>query len=66
MTLSPFAPKPLCDWLKKLNPADPVLTANFTDEEFDKVCMLLRKWASDRIGNDIITDMKLHPEKYLK
>lgn len=61
-----FEPRLLYDWLRMLALTDPVVTANFTDEEFEKVCMLLRKWASDRVGNSIIADMKAHPEKYLK
>ncbi len=63
--MSLWSDKPLYDWLKCLDQKDPVLTANFTDEEFDKLCMLLRKWASDRIGNAIIADMKANPKKYL-
>lgn len=57
-------PKPLYDWLKMLSPTDPVLTANFTDVEFEKICMLLRKWDSDRLATKALAEMYSHPEKF--
>ena len=60
-----YEDKTLYDWLKFLNPKDPVLTAKFTDEEFENVCFLLRRWDSDRLSAKFLEDLETNPDKYL-
>ncbi len=56
-----FEDKTLYDWLKFLDSTDPVLTAKFTNEEFEKICTLLRKWDSDRLAAKAIEGIKNDP-----